>query len=217
MRTVGGVFIVLEGDDGVGKTTQLDALAQTLRGAGLSVTTTREPGGSPNLGPELRRLLLTSGVEIGDRAEALLFAADRAEHVRTVIAPALARGEVVLCDRFSDSTLAFQGGGRGLPFDDLIDLSTFATDGLRPDLVVVLDMPPEHAAERVAARATPDRIEAAGLGEGVREFFLSRAAAHPDRYVVVDASGSVEDVAQRLREGVLPRILAGQRPVTVGG
>ena len=192
------MFIVFEGVDGSGKTTQLRLLAEALRAQGVAVTTTREPGGSANIGPLLRELLLHSADDLGARAEALLFAADRAEHVRTVVEPALARGEVVLCDRFVDSTLAYQGHGRGLPADELLALCDFATAGRSADLVVVCDLDPRQAQARQRARSATDRMEAAGLGGHVRELLLSRAGADPDRYVVVDAGGTPEQVAVRV-------------------
>lgn len=199
------MFIAFEGADGAGKSTQLQLLAADLRAAGRTVTTTREPGGSPTFGGPLRQLLLHTKIDMGARAEALLFAADRAEHVRTVIRPALGRGEVVLCDRFVDSTLAYQGAGRGLDADDLLSLSRFATDGLFPDLVVVCDLSADAAALRQHGRGPADRMEAAGLGSAVRSLLLARAQANREQYVVVDADGSVEQVSARVRRAVQER------------
>lgn len=192
-----GTFIVFEGGDGAGKTTQLARLAERLRCEGKTVVTTREPGGSPTLGAQVRKMLLESG-GFGDRAEALLFAAERAEHVRTVIAPALERGDVVLCDRFVDSTLAYQGAGRGLDMKALLSLCDFATGGLYPDAVVVLDLSAADAAARQDGRGEADRMEKAGLGGVVRNLLLDRAGADPEHYTVVDASGTLDEVERRL-------------------
>ena len=192
------MLIVFEGGDGSGKSTQLQLLAQALRGQGLDVVVTREPGGSPSLGQPLRDMLLHSQGGFGRRAEALLFAADRAAHVHEVIRPALERGAVVLCDRFIDSTLAYQGAGRGLEEEDLLALCDFATGGLLPDVVVVCDVEPEVALARQRGRGEADRMEQANLGRHVRELLLRRASQFPHRYRVVDADGTPEQVHERV-------------------
>lgn len=200
------MFIVFEGVDGSGKTTQLRLLSEALTGAGMSVACTREPGGSPTLGPALRELLLHTGGDLCARAEALLFAAERAEHVDKVIEPALAAGQVVLCDRFTDSTLGYQGAGRGLDEADLVSLCDFATAGLVPDVVVVVDVPVEVGQSRQGERGAADRMEAAGLSSAVRALLLRRASQHPDRYVVVDGAASPAQVHERVMAGLMPRL-----------
>lgn len=199
------MFISFEGGDGVGKSTQIALLAQRLREAGRDVLCTREPGGSPNLGSLVRQVLLHGG-EVGDQAEALLFAADRAEHVRLVIRPALSRGQVVVTDRFDDSSVVYQGAGRGLGVETIEWLAAFATLGLRPDLVLVLGLDPQTSLQRQVARSGADRIEAAGLGATVDAVLRSRAEADPQRYVRVDARGSVDEVAARVWEAVSARL-----------
>jgi dTMP kinase len=186
-----GVFITLEGPDGSGKSSLLPRLAAVLRGGGCEVVTTREPGSTP-LGEQIRRLLLDVEPKI-DRtglADALLFAASRAQHVAEVIRPALERGAVVVCDRYADSSLAYQGQGSGVPLDELRVVQRFATGGLVPDLTILLDLPVEDGLRRKSAEVT--RFEAfqdLAYHRRVREAFLAFAAAEPQRYVVVDASG----------------------------
>jgi dTMP kinase len=206
-----GWFIAVEGGDGAGKTTQIDALARWLRKRGFDVVTTREPGATI-LGAKLREILLhTKDREpVSARAEALLFAADRADHMEKVVRPALARGAIVVTDRHVDSSIAYQSGGRGLPADEVAALSAFATEGLRPDLVVLLDLDPVVAWERAQTRGdAPDRLEAepAQFHQAVREVFRSRAAAEPDRYLVVDAAepaGVISAIVQDRLETLLP-------------
>ncbi len=200
----GGLFISFEGIDGVGKSTQLDLLVQYLAELGLTVCRTLEPGGT-ELGREIRELLLHRKGEVAPRAEALLFAADRAHHVATVIRPALERGEVVVTDRYLDSSVAYQGSGRELGFDQVRDLSLFAVDGLLPHLTVLLDLDADKAAaRRNKTGAEPDRLERAknGFFENVRQSYLSMAAAEPQRWLVVDAEQSVESMQQQIRERV---------------
>ena len=187
-----GWFIAVEGGDGTGKSTQITALAAWLRGRGYSVVTTREPGGT-ELGVELRELLLHSRVvgPVSARAEALLFAADRADHMEKIVRPALERGAIVLTDRHVDSSIAYQSGGRGLAADDVAALSAFATEGARPDLTILLDLDPVVAWTRARERADgPDRLEAepTQFHTRVREAFSRLAAANPERYLVVDAT-----------------------------
>lgn len=193
-----GRFIVLEGGEGVGKSTQAAALARHL-GAVL----TREPGGTA-LGEALRDLLLGPARPAPvARAETLLMLAARAQHVAEVIEPALARGEDVVCDRYSGSTLAYQGYGRGLELGDLNDLDRWASGGRAPDLVILLDLPVERARRRRAGSA-PDRIEGEGeeFLERVQAGFRELAAAAPGRWKVVDASGDVAEVAAAVRAAV---------------
>ncbi|SCL37517.1 thymidylate kinase [Micromonospora pallida] len=194
-----GLFVVFEGGEGAGKSTQVTRLAETLGGQGREVVTTREPGATP-VGQRIRALVL--GAPGSDtpspRAEALLYAADRAHHVATVVRPALVRGAVVVSDRYVDSSLAYQGAGRTLPVDEVSWLSSWATGGLKPDLVVLLDVEPRVGLSRVAARGEEtDHVEAESLAfhERVRYAFLDLAAADPKRYLVLDASRPADEIA----------------------
>jgi dTMP kinase len=186
-----GVFITLEGPDGSGKSSLLPRLAEVLRRGGCEVVTTREPGSTP-LGEQIRRLVLDTEPKI-DRtglADALLFAASRAQHVAEVIRPALERGAVVVCDRYADSSLAYQGAGSGVPMGELLAVQRFATGGLVPDLTILLDLPVEAGLRRKSAEVT--RFEAfqdTAYHERVRAAFLGFAADEPGRYVIVDATG----------------------------
>lgn len=189
-----GTFIAVEGGEGAGKSTQLERLQEWLRARGHEVVVTREPGAT-GLGEHIRELLRdpeTGG--LAPRAEAMLYAADRAQHVAQVVRPALERGAIVLTDRFADSSLAYQGAGRELPVEEVARLSQWATDGLRPDLVIVLDVDPVVGLAR--ARGTADRMEAESLDfhARVREGFLEQAEDDPDRYLVVSSDQPVEDV-----------------------
>jgi len=199
-----GLFISFEGIDGVGKSTQLDLLVQFLAEQGQTVCRTLEPGGT-DLGREIRELLLHRKGEVAPRAEALLFAADRAHHVATVIRPALARGEVVVTDRYLDSSVAYQGSGRELGFDQVRDLSLFAVDGLLPQLTVLLDLDANKAAARRSnTGAEPDRLERAKIEffEAARQAYLKMAADEPARFLVLDAEQSAESMQQQIRERV---------------
>lgn len=191
-------FIVFEGGEACGKSTQARLLAERL-GALL----TREPGGTP-LGARIRALVLDPAMAepLHPRAEALLMAADRAQHVAEVIRPALAAGRDVVSDRFAGSTLAYQGYARGLPVDELSRLSAWAADDLEPDLVVLLDLPGSVAAARMSG--SPDRMEAAGDDFHVRvaEGYRALAAAQPGHWAVVDGCGTVDEVAARVAEAV---------------
>jgi len=200
------VFLTLEGGDAAGKTTQAVALERWLTERGRTVVRTREPGGTA-LGAEIRALLLHGG-EVAPRAEALLYAADRAHHVATVVRPALARGDVVVQDRYLDSSVAYQGAGRVLDPEEVRGLSTWATEGLLPDLTVLLDLEPAVARQRRGDRAAEDRLESEqdDFHERVRTAFLALAAAAPERFVVVDAGLPEQEVAARIRAAVEPRL-----------
>ncbi|SJM69358.1 dTMP kinase [Gulosibacter sp. 10] len=199
-----GLFIVFEGGDGAGKTTQVGLLAEHLRARGHEILHTREPG-STAVGLELRRAVLHSEDEIAPRAEALIYAADRANNIATQVRPALAKGVTVLQDRYIDSSVAYQGSGRDLGAEEVRDLSLWATEGLLPDLTVLLDLAPETGRERVArSRGGFDRLESEGKAfhDRVREQFRALAAAAPERYLVIDASGAPEEIAARIRDRV---------------
>ena len=196
------LFIAFEGGDGVGKTTQLHHLADHLRAQGRDVVVTREPGDS-RIGAQVRSIVLDGG-DLDVRAEALLFAADRADHVAWVIQPALQRGAVVLVDRYVDSSVAYQGVGRGLGAAEVAAISEFATTGLRPDLTVVLDLDETVRRKRVDQQEYVDRIEREPdhLHERVRQAFLDFAAAAPQRYLVVDAARPAAEIATDIAAAV---------------
>jgi dTMP kinase len=199
-----GLFISLEGIDGVGKSTQSDLLEEFLRGLGRDVVRTLEPGGT-ELGQEIRHLLLHRKGDVAPRAEALLYAADRAHHVATKIRPALKRGEVVITDRYLDSSVAYQGAGRALKADDVRAISMFAVEGLLPDLTILLDLDAAAAAERRNKTGeAPDRLEREKIEffEAVRQAFLDMAKAEPNRWLVVDARQSVEEMQTQIRARV---------------
>jgi len=221
----GGVFVVFEGGEGAGKSTQVRLLAEALRAEGRDVVVTREPGAT-DIGARIRRLVLEhhgGGAKeaLSPRAEALLYAADRAHHVASVVRPALARGAVVISDRYVDSSLAYQGAGRTLPVDEVSWLSAWATGGLKPDLVVLLDVDPTVGLGRVGARGVrPDRLESEELTfhERVRYAFLDLAAAEPTRYLVLDASRPPEELAGVIRarvEQLLPPAPTSQPSLSV--
>jgi dTMP kinase len=194
-----GFFLAVEGGDGAGKTTQVEALADWIRAKGHEVVVTREPGATP-IGKRLRTILLdVSSTGLSHRAEALLYAADRAEHVESVVRPALERGAVVISDRYIDSSVAYQGAGRDLSPTEIARISRWATDGLVPHLTVLLDVSPETARERFTE--APDRLESepAEFHQRVRAGFLTLAAADPARYLVVDAGQQPESVTSVVR------------------
>jgi dTMP kinase len=202
------VFLTLEGGDAAGKTTQAVALERWLTERGRTVVRTREPGGT-ELGAEIRALLLHGG-QVAPRAEALLYAADRAHHVATVVRPALERGDVVVQDRYLDSSVAYQGAGRVLDPEEVRGLSTWGTEGLLPDITILLDLDPAVARARRGGRAAEDRLEAEqdDFHERVRAAFLELAAAAPERFVVVDAGLDPDEVAARIRAAVEPLLAA---------
>ena len=196
-----GTFVVFEGGDGVGKSTQADLLAGWLAEHGREVVRTFEPGDGP-VNAQIRQILLSRSTEnLGPRAEALLFAADKAQHVHAIVGPALERGAVVVCDRYVDSTLAYQGAGRVLELDAVERINRWATDDLRPDLTVLLDLAPETG---LAGIETHDRMESAGaeFHRRVREGFLELAERDPARYLVLPARDPITALAERIRERV---------------
>ena len=199
-----GLFLTLEGGDGSGKSTQMGALTAWLEQQGRTVVQSREPGGT-DLGLELREIVLHRRGFIAPRAEALLYAADRAHHIATVVRPALERGDVVIQDRYLDSSVAYQGAGRVLAASEVRDLSLWATEGLLPDLTVLLDLDPAVGRERLTeSRTRYDRLEAeeADFHERVRAAYLGLAEAEPERFLVLDATLPVEQLQQSIRDRV---------------
>jgi dTMP kinase len=211
VSTAGGVFVVFEGGDGVGKTTQVDRLCAWLANAGHEVLKTFEPGDT-TVGAMIRRIVLDPATgEMSPRAEALLYAADKAQHVFAVVRPALDRGAVVVCDRYVDSMLAYQGAGRVLELADLERIARWATEDLRPDLTVVLDA---ELSDGIHAKAQKDRLESAGdvFHERTRQFFLELARRDPERYLVLNARASRDEIAVEVVARVAPLLtLARQR------
>lgn len=207
-----GLFITFEGIDGAGKSSHIGELAQVLRDAGRTVTVTREPGGTP-LAEKLRELLLHDAMD--PLTETLLVFAARRDHLRCVIEPALARGEAVLCDRFTDATFAYQGAGRGFDLGVLSEMERLAQTGiapepdlmLNPDLTLWFDVPPEVAAERLAAARAPDRFEAQPVEffARVAQGYADRAAGAPGRFARIDAARPRDQVAAQMRAAVAAR------------
>ena len=204
-----GRFITLEGSEGSGKTTAARHLAEWLQRGGTRTVLTKEPGGTP-LGEEVRRLVLhVRGMsdDLDPRADALLYAAARAQHVSRVIRPALERGDWVVCGRYADSSLAYQGAGYGNDLTEMRRLQDFATYGVRPDLTMLIDVPIEIGLERTRRRAEWNRFEdteAVAFFRQVRDAYLALAAEDPDRWRVVDGSGSVEAADLAIRQAVAP-------------
>ena len=197
MITADGVFVVFEGGDGVGKTTQVDLLCARLSNAGHDVQKTFEPGDT-TVGAMIRQIVLDPATgEMSPRAEALLYAADKAQHIFAVVRPALERGAVVICDRYVDSMLAYQGAGRVLEPAEIEHIALWATEGLRPDLTVVLDA---ELSLTVHAKSEKDRLESAGelFHERTRQFFLELARRDPERYLVLDARASRDEIAAQV-------------------
>jgi len=201
---VSGLFVTFEGGDGVGKTTQAALLEEWLRASGHAVVRTREPGGT-EVGVLVRDIVLHHRGEVSPRAEALLYAADRAHHVATVVRPALERGEVVIQDRYIDSSVAYQGVGRVLDPEAVRSLSEWATEGLAPDLTILLDLDADAARGRLdEARTRYDRLEAEAseFHDRVRAAYLALAEAEPGRFLVVDAARPVDEIAGDIRDRV---------------
>ena len=202
-----GLFVAFEGGEGAGKSTQVRLLCEWLTAQGRPARATFEPGGTPE-GAAVRAIVLDRAHTcLSPRAEALLYAADRAQHAHAVLRPALEAGEVVVTDRYVDSSLAYQGAGRTIGLDDVAAISRWATQGLRPDLTVLLDLPPETGLARARGRAVADRLESESLEfhERVRDTFCALAAAEPGRYLVLDATRAVDELAAdvRVRVGAL--------------
>ena len=207
-----GMFITFEGGDGSGKSTQIQSVRDWFESRGREVIVTREPGGT-ELGTEIRRLVQNGPEDVDARTEALLYAADRAYHVATVIGPALERGAVVLGDRYIDSSLAYQGAARSLGVDEIASLSAWATQGLYPSLTFLLDLPPEVGARR--RTDAPDRMERESMDfhERVRHEYLRLADAEPERIVVIDAVGTVDEVFSEIRGVLVERFDGGSSTI----
>lgn len=201
---VRGLWVTFEGGDGSGKTTQAALLQEWLEGSGRTVVRTREPGGT-EVGTLIRDIVLHHRGDIAPRAEALLYAADRAHHIQTLVRPALERGDVVIQDRYLDSSVAYQGAGRVLDPVQVRDLSLWAADGALPDVTVLLDLDPRSARRRLDADDKPfDRLENERIEfhERVRDAYLELAAAEPDRFLVLDAALPAEQIAAAVRERI---------------
>ncbi|HYW03029.1 MAG TPA: dTMP kinase [Gammaproteobacteria bacterium] len=200
-----GRFITIEGGEGVGKSSALPRLRGHLERAGIRVVQTREPGGTP-VAERIRELLLDARAAIGDDCELMLVFAARAEHLQRVIRPALERGDWVLCDRFTDATYAYQGGGRGIPVERIAPLEQWVHGDLQPDLTLLLDAPVEIGFTRARRRGALNRFEReqAEFYQRVRQAYLRRAAADPGRFRVIDATGEPDGVQEALAEAVRP-------------
>ncbi|WP_275586022.1 dTMP kinase [Geodermatophilus sabuli] len=200
------MFVAFEGGEGAGKSTQVRLLQEWLAAEGHAARATLEPGGTP-VGAAVRAIVLDRAhTGLASRAEALLYAADRAQHAHAVLRPALAAGEVVITDRYIDSSLAYQGAGRTIPLDDVATISGWATEGLRPHLTVLLDVPPETGLARARGRAEADRLESESLEfhQRVRATFRTLAGTDPGRYLVLDATRPVDELAAAVRARVGP-------------
>lgn len=208
-----GLFVTLEGCEGSGKSSQVRYLRANLKGLGVPVTVVREPGGT-TLGDKLRRILKFSSIPLTPEAELLLFNASRAELVRQVIVPALKDGQVVICDRFTDSTVAYQGYGRGLPLDLVRSVNIAATGDLKPDITVLLDISPEEGLMRNTSprdrfESGFEKPEVIGFHRKIRQGYLDLAAQNPHGWVVIDATLSQGDVANRIWNELLPSLENG--------
>ena len=207
-----GMFITFEGGDGSGKSTQIQSVRDWFESRGREVIVTREPGGT-ELGTEIRRLVQNGPEDVDARTEALLYAADRAYHVATVIRPALERGAVVLGDRYIDSSLAYQGAARSLGVDEIASLSAWATQGLYPSLTFLLDLPPEVGARRRTDAQDRMERESMDFHERVRHEYLRLADAEPERIVVIDAVGTVDEVFSEIRGVLVERFDGGSSTI----
>lgn len=203
-----GRFITMEGGEGAGKSTMMERVAGWLKRSGYRVICTREPGGT-ELAEKLRDILLDrNNLMLSGKAELLLMFAARAQHLDELIRPALARGDCVLCDRFTDATWAYQGGGRGLPTDDINRLENLVHGDLQPDLTFLLDLPVEQGLKRASNRSAADRFEKESVEffERVRRAYLERAASAPERFVLIDASQEVDDVWSQIHNALTERL-----------
>ena len=204
------MFITLEGPEGSGKTTAVETAVNKLKEMGYEIVRTREPGGTP-ISEQIRNVILDkNNTAMDSRTEALLYAASRRQHLVEKVWPALKEGKIVICDRYLDSSLAYQGGARGLGIDDVLNINLFATENTWPDLTLLFDITPEEGLKRIAANASREvnrlDLEKLEFHHKVRDSFLLLAKRYPDRYVIIDASKSREEVAKDTLEAILSRL-----------
>lgn len=204
------MFITLEGPEGSGKTTAVEAAVNKLKEMGYEIVRTREPGGTP-ISEQIRNVILDkSNTSMDSRTEALLYAASRRQHLVEKVWPALKEGKIVICDRYLDSSLAYQGGARGLGIDEVLNVNLFATENTFPDLTLLFDITPEEGLKRIAANANREvnrlDLEKLEFHHKVRDSFLLLAKRYPDRYVIIDASLSREEVAKATLDAILSRL-----------
>lgn len=204
------MFITLEGPEGSGKTTAVEAAVKALEAKGYKIVRTREPGGTP-ISEQIRNVILDKeNTAMDPRTEALLYAASRRQHLVEKVWPALKEGKIVICDRYLDSSLAYQGGARGLGVDNILNINLFATENTFPDLTLLFDIKPEEGLKRIAANASREvnrlDLEKLEFHNKVRETFLLLAKRYPERYVIIDASKSREEVARATLEAITSRL-----------
>ncbi len=204
------MFITLEGPEGSGKTTAVEAAVKELEARGYQIVRTREPGGTP-IAEQIRNVILDKeNTKMDPRTEALLYAASRRQHLVEKVWPALKEGKIVICDRYLDSSLAYQGGARGLGVDNILNVNMFATENTFPDLTLLFDITPEEGLKRIAANASREvnrlDLEELEFHHKVRNTFLELAKKYPERYVIIDASKSREEVAKATLEAILSRL-----------
>ena len=204
------MFITLEGPEGSGKTTAVDAAVKALEQMGYEIVRTREPGGTP-ISEQIRNVILDKdNTKMDPRTEALLYAASRRQHLVEKVWPALKEGKIVVCDRYLDSSLAYQGGARGLGVEEILNVNLFATENTWPDLTLLFDIKPEVGLARIASNASREvnrlDLEKLEFHKKVRDTFLALAKRYPDRYVIIDASQSREDVARATLEAITSRL-----------
>ena len=204
------MFITLEGPEGSGKTTAVEAAVKELEARGYQIVRTREPGGTP-IAEQIRNVILDKeNTKMDPRTEALLYAASRRQHLVEKVWPALKEGKIVICDRYLDSSLAYQGGARGLGVDNILNVNMFATENTFPDLTLLFDITPEEGLKRIAANASREvnrlDLEKLDFHHKVRNTFLELAKRYPERYVIIDASKSREEVAKATLEAILSRL-----------
>ncbi len=204
------MFITLEGPEGSGKTTAVEAAVKELEARGYQIIRTREPGGTP-IAEQIRNVILDKeNTKMDPRTEALLYAASRRQHLVEKVWPALKEGKIVICDRYLDSSLAYQGGARGLGIDNILNVNMFATENTFPDLTLLFDITPEEGLKRIAANASREvnrlDLEKLEFHHKVRNTFLELAKKYPERYVIIDASKSREEVAKATLDAILSRL-----------
>ncbi len=204
------MFITLEGPEGSGKTTAVEAAVKALQDKGYQIVRTREPGGTP-ISEEIRNVILDKkNTAMDPRTEALLYAASRRQHLVEKVWPALKEGKIVICDRYLDSSLAYQGGARGLGVDNVLNINLFATENTWPDLTLLFDIKPEEGLKRIASNSSREvnrlDLEKIEFHNKVRETFLMLAKRYPDRFVIIDASKSREEVAKATLDAILNRL-----------